>query len=132
MCPCGNCVANAIYIAEPAWGYADYCATAARGCPGLFCDCTCGVHAATVSTELNTQSTASDDQNTGVVVAVSVVAVLVFAGGLCFGASVARWHLAKTAEQKPLMKNVQLPTMGNRSNRPGSHSSDKQAMSNEI
>jgi len=127
-CPCGNCVANAIYAADPGWGYEDYCAMPERGCRGLFCDCTCGVHAATVTTSLNTQNKASDDDvSTGVVIAVSVLAIFVFVGGLFFGAVVARLYLAKTAEQKPLMNNVQMPAFANRSNRPGLASTDKTA-----
>ena len=127
-CPCGNCVANAIYAADPGWGYEDYCAMPERGCRGLFCDCTCGAHAATVTTSLNTQNKASDDDvSTGVVVAVSVLAIFVFVGVLFFGAVVARLYLAKTAEQKPLMNNVQMPAFANRSNRPGSASTDKTA-----
>jgi len=50
-CPCSHCVANAVYGASPSWGYDAFCAVSARGCPGFFCDCTCGNHVATLTVD---------------------------------------------------------------------------------
>ena len=57
-CPCSACVANAVYGASPSWGYDAFCAVAARGCPAIFCDCTCGDHVATLT--LSTALTLED------------------------------------------------------------------------